>query len=142
MLATLMPPPIAAVILAAAALGACSDGTEPFATLLHGQWGSNDVSLVAINSGAEVQLQCTLFVIEDGIELDANNRFSVQGSRQSNEFREKPSEVRVTGELTAAGGVNLTFPDPSTGETVTRQLEAGVVPVLELICPQPTSRLE
>jgi hypothetical protein len=136
MLAPLMRPPLSALVLAAAALGACSDGTEPVANLLHGQWGADGVWLVAINSGAEVQLQCAVIVIEDGIELDADNRFSVRGLQSASRFQQEPLEVRVTGEATGTG-VSLTFPDPLAGETVTRQLEPGVVPVMEPICPQP-----
>ena len=140
MLASLMRAPFAAVVLATAALGACSDDTGPVPNLLHGQWGSDQVSLVAISSGAEVQLQCALIVMEDGLELDADNSFSVRGRPRTyyTGVEGQPREVRVTGELSGTG-VSLTFPDPFTGTPVTHELEAGVVPPMEPVCPQPAA---
>src|SRR5919112_416485 len=105
MVTSLMLRPLAAAILATAALSACSDGTEPLPNLLHGQWGAGQTYLVAISSGAEVELQCALIVIEDGIELDADNRFSVRGRAQTYQFREEPPEVRVTGQMRETGNV-------------------------------------
>ena len=139
MMATLMRRPFAALVLAAAALGACSDGTEPVPNLLHGQWGSGQVALVAITSGAEVELQCALIVMEDGIELDADNSFSVRGQSSTYADLRQSRTVRVTGQALETGNVTLTFPDPFTGETVTHELEAGVVPVRVPNCPQPVS---
>jgi hypothetical protein len=130
----------APVLLATAALVACSDGTEPVPNLLNGLWGSDQVSLVAISSGAEVQFQCALIVIEDGIELDANSRFSVRGQPRTYSAGGKPPEVRITGEALPTGDVSLTFPDPFTGDIVTQELEAGVLPLRDgPVCPQPVA---
>jgi hypothetical protein len=140
MFAALMRFPFMPVVMAAFALGACSDSTEPVPNVLNGLWGSDQVSLVAISSGAEVQFQCALIVIEDGIELDANNRFSVRGQPRVYLSGGNPPEVRITGEWMPTGDVSLTFPDPFTDEIVTQELEAGVLPLRdEPICPQPAA---
>jgi hypothetical protein len=115
----------------------CSDGTEPVPNLLNGLWGSDQVSLVAISSGAEVQFQCALIAIEDGIELDANHRFSVRGQPRTYFPGGKPPEVRITGEALPTGDVSLTVPDPFTGETATHELQPDVEPVRVPNCPQP-----
>jgi hypothetical protein len=136
---SLMRARYAALVLAASALGGCSDGAGPVLNLLHGQWGSAEVSLVAISSGAEVQLRCALIVIEDGIELEDDNSFSVRGRpRTFYSVIEGPlPEVRVTGHA-IEHTVSVTFPDPFTGTAATHQLETGVLRSEEP-CPQPAA---
>jgi hypothetical protein len=56
----------------------CSDGIDPN-PLLVGRWGSEQVELVALRSGAELRLHCAVIVVDEPIELAANDEFGARG---------------------------------------------------------------
>lgn len=61
-------------------LGAgCDAGTGPPSPIA-GTWGGVDAGLVAAESGAHVHIGCTLGDVRGAINLDAQGRFSVEGT--------------------------------------------------------------
>jgi hypothetical protein len=90
--------------------------------------GSNTVSLVAIRSGAEVQLPCAAVIVDDPIEMSVNNTFSATGRLQtSSAVAGSLPQVRVSGR-TSGEHVSLTIRNPATDSPMTYKLDAGVVP--------------
>lgn len=120
---------LTAAVLGAVGLFACGDeSSSPSQALLLGQWGSNTVSLVAIRSGAEVQLPCAAVIIDDPIEVNVNNTFSVTGRLQTSSAVVGPlPKVKVSGR-TSGQHVSLTIRTPATDSPVTYELDADVVP--------------
>lgn len=129
---------LAMTVLAAVALAACEDETAgPGRAVLLGQWGSHSAALVAIRSGAEVQLACATIVIEAPIELRADSTFSVLGQLQTSmAVLGRLPTVRVTGRASGTR-VSLMLPEQATDSAVTYELEAGVVPppLEDPVCP-------
>lgn len=128
-----------ALASAVIALPACGeDATGASAPLLLGQWGSETALLVALRSGAEVQLTCAVVIIDDPIELEAGDKFTVEGRLQGSSAR-LGALPRVDGTGQVSGSiVTLTLPVGSEGTPVKFKLEAGVTPEpMELpTCPQ------
>jgi hypothetical protein len=61
--------------LAPLLLAACAGAaTDPSRTLV-GEWGSPDALLIALRSGAELRLACSILIIDDPIDLSATNSF-------------------------------------------------------------------
>jgi hypothetical protein len=119
------------------ALLSCGDTSGPSGPLLLGQWGSATTLLVALRSGAEVQLTCAVVVIDDPIELSAGDKFELQGRLQTSSAVVGPlPKVRGTGQVTGSR-VTLTLPVTSTGTPMTFELESGVMPdPVEIpVCP-------
>ena len=57
---------------------ACSDGVDPNRILI-GSWGSDRAELVALRSGAELRLDCAVIVVDEPIELTADDEFGGRG---------------------------------------------------------------
>jgi hypothetical protein len=117
----------------------CSDAaTEPNGPLLLGEWGSERALLIALHSGAEVQLACAVVIVDEPIELQAGPRFTVQGRLQTSSavIGELP-RIRGTGEIRGSL-VILSLPLGSGGSLATFQLDAGVRPAQGELptCPQ------
>lgn len=110
------------------ALPACGDTTGPSGPLLLGRWGSPTAALVALRSGAEVQLPCAVVIIDDPIELSARDTFVVRGRLQTSSAVVGPLP-RVRGSGSVSGSrVTVTLPVGSAGAPVTYELESGVTP--------------
>jgi hypothetical protein len=128
-----------ALATAMIAVPACGgDATGPSGPLLLGQWGAATSLLVALRSGAEVQLTCAVVIIDDPIRLSAGGRFGVQGRLQTTSAVVGPlPRVRGTGQVSGSR-VTLTLPVTSTGTPMTFELESGVMPdPVEIpTCPQ------
>lgn len=120
-------------------LAACDkDTTEPTDPLLLGEWGSESALFIALRSGAEVQLACTVIIIDDPIELQAGATFTVQGRLQASSavLGDLPA-IRGNGEVRGARVV-LSLPLGVGGALTRFDLTAGVRPQpAELpTCPQ------
>jgi hypothetical protein len=111
-----------------AATGACRATTGPSDTLLLGQWGSSTTLLVALRSGAEVQLRCAVLIIDQPIAVNAAGAFVVQGHLEpSSAVVGSLPKVRGSGQVNGSH-VTLMLPLGEADGTVTYQLEAGVRP--------------
>lgn len=66
----------AALLIAVAALGACSDPTEPE---LEGMWGGPEATLTLSTLGGSVEYACGAGTIDAGWRLDSNDRWTATG---------------------------------------------------------------
>src|SRR5215207_4326123 len=112
-----------------ALVGCGEEATAPDGTLLVGEWGSETALFIALRSGAEVQLGCSVVIIDEPIALTAGQTFVVAGRLQTSSavLGELP-RIRGTGKV-GGSRVVLSLPVGSGGDLTTLEHQAGVHPV-------------
>ncbi|MGH7655123.1 MAG: hypothetical protein ACREN6_10725 [Gemmatimonadaceae bacterium] len=100
------------VLALAAALAACAKDspTSPPTTLAFGEWGADDAQVIASDSVTHVWLQCTSGDFAGSVVLDAEGRFSVNGTYDPYVLPIAPPDGPMPAQLSGqVAGNTLTF---------------------------------
>ena len=121
-----------------ALVGCGEEATAPDGPLLLGEWGSETALFIALRSGAEVQLGCSVVIIDEPIALIEGQTFAGAGRLQTSSavLGELPG-IRGTGNVSGSRVV-LSLPVGPGGDLTTLELQAGIrpVPAEAPTCPQ------
>jgi hypothetical protein len=120
-------------------LAGCADErADPNDLMLLGTWGSDDALFIALRSGAELQLACTVVIVDEPISLEAGDTFVLKG-RLMTSTAVIGHLPRIRGRGMVEGGrVSLSLPMGPQGASVVFDLTAGVTPQRTELptCPQ------